>query len=106
MIVTYYPTKRAKLPPLVWTVKALKDLTYRQRPHRPGVYILGSPLQVLYVGQTADLRDRFGSYIRNPEGATWIAWTEVEERLNRLHLETALIEALRPARNKRRQTYH
>src|SRR6185503_13820613 len=86
---------------------------FRAIPKRPGVYIMCSALgQVLYVGQSSNLRTRLGTYCRaNPDhtprrilrlihAAARICWEECETPVSARLRENELLRLHRPRFNR------
>lgn len=85
-----------------------KDLS-SSLPHRPTVYLLtrgGAGGEIVYTGQTQDLKVRMAQHASNPRmvtvGYDTINWFDpgIPDLSTRLQIETMLISAFLPMKNK------
>lgn len=82
-----------------------KDLS-SPLPHRPTVYLLSREGDIVYVGQTQDLKVRMAQHNSNPRmvavGWDTINWFDpgIDDLATRLQIEGILICAFLPVKNK------
>jgi excinuclease UvrABC nuclease subunit len=68
-------------------------------PEMPGVYMLWRDDELLYIGQSANLRQRLAHHHRNRRWYTRVEFIEVADETARLEFERQLIDYFKPLNN-------